>query len=75
MVTDRWMWNLNEYGMCLINDVPVVSMAAVPVSQFASMYCTAEILEGKLINVPYIQKFSWYEIFTVSVDDRSVVKI
>ena len=20
----RWLWNLNEYGMCIVNNVPIV---------------------------------------------------
>ena len=35
-IINRWLWNLNEYGLCVINNVPTISGTVEQVMYFAS---------------------------------------
>ena len=54
----RWLWNLTEYGMCMINDVSTVLGSLVPVSQKTCVFsrvctnCMLQLTE----RISYIQE-------------------
>ena len=61
----RWLWNLTEYGMCMINDVSTVLGSVVPVSQetcvFIAVYkpiaCYSLLKESAIFRKPYMEGY------------------